>query len=67
MQFFSDIIRTMICLPGVLWLFFSGGKRYAEVTNANLDNTGLAYFLPLLHKKCGLLMNKSMNILSIFE
>jgi hypothetical protein len=40
MQLFSDIIRTMICLPGVLWLFFSGGKRYAQVTNANLDNTG---------------------------
>jgi hypothetical protein len=30
---------------------------YEVVTNANLDNRGLAYFLPLLHKKCGLLMN----------
>jgi hypothetical protein len=32
-------------------------KSYEMVTNTNLDNSGLAYFLPLLHKKCGLLMN----------
>ena len=36
---------------------FSGPKNYEMVTNTNLDNSGLAYFLPLLHKKCGLLMN----------
>ena len=30
---------------------FSGATSYEMVTNANLDNTGLAYSLPLLHKK----------------
>ena len=42
---------------GCSLVVFSGAKRYVKVTNANLDNTGLAYFLPLLHKKCGLFMN----------
>ena len=42
---------------GCSLVVISGPKRYVKVTNANLDNTGLAYFLPLLHKKCGLLMN----------
>ena len=42
---------------GRSFVVFSGAKRYVKVINANLDNTGLAYFLPLLHKKYGLLMN----------
>ena len=40
---------------GCSLVVISGAKRCVKVTN--LDNTGLAYFLPLLHKKCGLLMN----------
>ena len=42
---------------GCSLVVFSGAKRYVKVTNANLDNTELAYFLPLLHKNCGLFMN----------
>jgi hypothetical protein len=36
-----DIIRTMLCLPCVLWVFFWSKKSYEMVTNDNLDNTEL--------------------------